>query len=158
LLPGRRHGDPKSSQRAARRTPLPAAAVLTGLLAGLLAGCSGLAATNEEIPATGPDPALNKAVATYINNTFKDRSAYDAFEISDYRWVHTTKGWNWLTCVRFQDHGHPRVYAVFVKETGVVDGRYAVLTDNCAAPAYAPFDLMTGGGSVTLPGALAPLH
>ena len=159
MLPGRRHGDPGASQRPARTAPLPVAAILTGLLAGLLAGCSGLAATNEEIPAIGPDAALSKAVATYMNTTFKDRSAYDAFEISDYRWVHTTKGWNWLTCIRFQDHGHPRVYAVFINEAGsVVDGRYAVLTDNCAAPAYAPLDLMTGAGGVTVPGALAPLH
>jgi hypothetical protein len=156
LRPGKRQGDSGSSQRAA---PLPVAAILTGLLAGFLAGCSGLAATNEEVPTTGPDPALNKVVATYLNGIFKDRSAYDAFEISDYRWVHTVKGWNWLSCIRFQDHGHTRVYAVFIREAGVVvDGRYAVLTDNCAAPAYSPFDLMTGAGSVTMPGALAPLH
>jgi hypothetical protein len=124
----------------------------------LLAGCSGLAATNEEIQTIGPDPTYSKLVATHLNGIFKDRSAYDAFEISDYRWVHTTKGWNWLTCVRFQDHGHTRVYAVFLKETAVVDSRYAVLTDGCAAPAYVPFDLMMGTGSTTGPGALAPLH
>ena len=162
MLPGKRHSDPRSSRRAAGAAPLPVAPVLriflNGFLAGFLAGCSGLAATNEEIPTTGPDPAFNKAVAAYLNAVFKDRSTYEAFEISDYRWVHTVKGWNWLTCVRFQDHGHMRVYAVFVKDTGVVDGRYAVLTDNCGTPAYAPFDLMTGAGSVTGPGALAPLH
>ncbi len=106
----------------------------------------------------GPDPTYSKLVATHLNGIFKDRSAYDAFEISDYRWVHTTKGWNWLTCVRFQDHGHRRVYAVFLKETAVVDSHYAVLTDGCAAPAYAPFDLMMSTGSMTGPGALAPLH
>ncbi len=136
--------------------PLPVAVILTGLLAGLVAGCSGLSAMNE-IPTTGPDPALNKMVATYLNDHFKDRSAYDAFEISEYRWVHTGRGWNWLTCIRFQDHGHTRVYAVFVRET-VVDARYAVLTDDCSSPAYAPFDLMTGAGGVTAPGVLAPLH
>jgi hypothetical protein len=134
------------------------AAFLAGFLAGSLAGCSGLAATNEEIPTIGPDPTYNKLVATYLNGIFKDRSAYEAFEISDYRWVHTIKGWNWLTCVRFQDHGHTRVYAVFLKETAVVNSRYAVLTDGCAAPAYVPFDLMMGAGGATGPGALAPLH
>jgi hypothetical protein len=156
LLPERRHGDPKSSQRAACVARLPVAVILSGLLAGLMAGCSGLAAVTE-VPTTGPDPALNKVVATYLNGLFKDRSAYDAFEISEYRWVHTTKGWNWLTCVRYHDHGNTRVYAVFVKET-VVDARYAVLTDDCSSPAYAPFDLMTGASGVSAPGALAPLH
>jgi hypothetical protein len=155
MLPGKRHRDPRSSRRGA---PSAAAGALAAFLAGSLAGCNGLAATNAEIPAIGPDPTYNKLVATYLGGLFKDRAGYDAFEISDYRWVHTIKGWNWLTCVRFQDHGHTRVYAVFIKDTAVVSGRYAVLTDDCSAPVYAPFDLMTGASSVTAPGALAPLH
>jgi hypothetical protein len=127
------------------------------LAAAALAGCSGLASTNEETPAIGPDPASNKIVANYLNTTFKDRTLYNAFEISDFRWVHTIKGWNWLTCIRFQDHGHPRIYAIFIKGGAIVDSRYAVQTDGCDTSNYIPFDLMAATGA-TSPGTLEPLH
>jgi hypothetical protein len=75
---------------------------------------------------------------------FKNQASYDAFEISPFRWVHSLKGWAWLTCVRFQDQGHPRVYAVFLKDGRIVDTRYAVVTDACDAQTYALFDAMRG--------------
>jgi hypothetical protein len=59
-------------------------------------------------------------------------------------------GWSWITCVRFQDRGHSRTYALFLQSGKVIEGRYAVETDACGAQAYAPFALMTGG--------LQPLH
>jgi hypothetical protein len=54
-------------------------------------------------------------VANYLKNTFKNRASYDAFAISAFRWVHSFSGWAWMTCVRFEDNGHPRAYAVVHK-------------------------------------------
>jgi hypothetical protein len=44
-----------------------------------------------------------------------DRSAFEDFEISGPRWVHPLKGWSWLACVHFTDHGHVRSYALFIQ-------------------------------------------
>jgi hypothetical protein len=119
-------------------------------LAGALAGCSGLAATNEDVPSTSPALSFRELIAGHLKKTFKSYSSYDSFEISDPRWVHSIKGWNWLACVRFQDHGHLRFYAVFFNGDKIIDDRYAVQTDNCDTQAYVPFERMQGG--------LDPLH
>jgi hypothetical protein len=133
-------------QRGAWAALLLAAAALSGFLAG----CSGLAATNEEVQPTAPDPSFREVIAGHLKKTFKNYASYDSFEISDPRWVHSIKGWNWLTCVRFQDHGHLRIYALFLNADKIVDDRYAVQTDNCDTQAYFPFERMQGG--------LEPLH
>ena len=77
-------------------------------------------------------------------------SAYDSFEISDPRWVHSIKGWTWLTCVRFRDQGRVRSYALFLDGNKIVDDRFAVQTDSCDLQAYYPFERMPTG--------LDPLH
>jgi hypothetical protein len=110
------------------------AALLLALL--LLPGCSELALPSEEMPAAGADPSYVNIVAHHLKTLFKNQASYDAFEISPFRWVHSLKGWAWLTCVRFQDQGHPRVYSVFLKDGRVVDGRYAVVTDACDEQSY----------------------
>ncbi len=150
-MPKQRRGAPRFLQNVAYATPLLFAAAV-------LAGCSGLASMTEETPVTGPDPASNKVIADYLNATFKDQNFYNAFEISDFRWVHTINGWNWLACIRFQDHGQTRFYAVFIKGTDIVDNRYAVQTDGCGTAAYASFDLAAGATIVASPSALQPLH
>lgn len=120
------------------------AALLLALL--LLSGCTDLALPNEEMPTAGADPGYAGVVAHYLKNLFKNQavSSYSAFEISPFRWVHSLKGWTWLTCVRFQEQGYQRVYAVFLKDGKVVDGRYAVVTDACNEQTYALFDQMKG--------------
>jgi hypothetical protein len=128
-------------QRGAWAALLLAAAALSGFLAG----CSGLAETNPDIAATGPDPSSREVIATHLKAVFKNYASYRSFEISDPRWVHSIKGWNWLTCVRFQDHGHMRIYALFLNANKIVDDRYAVQTDNCDTQAYFPFERMQGG-------------
>ena len=133
-------------RRGARAAVLLAAAALLGFLAG----CSGIAATTEDIAATGPDPASREVIAAHLKATFKSYASYDSFEIADPRWVHSIKGWNWLTCVRFQDHGHMRIYALFLNANKIVDDRYAVQTDNCDMQTYFPFERMQVG--------LDPLH
>jgi len=119
-------------------------------LSGCLAGCSGIAATNEDIAAMGPDPSSREVIAAHLKAIFKNYVSYDAFEISDPRWVHSIKGWNWLTCVRFQDRGHLRIYALFLNANKIVDDRYSVQTDNCDTQTYVPFERMQVG--------LDPLH
>ena len=74
----------------------------------------------------------------------RNRPAFEGFEISGLRWVHSLKGWSWLACVHFLDHGHLRTYALFLQNDVVVEGRYAVQSDSCAAQSYTSFDIVTG--------------
>ena len=109
-----------------------------------LPGCSELARPSEVgTPAAQPPPYVSLA-AKYFQSVFKERAGYDGFEISAPRWVHSIGGWDWLSCVRFRDHGHSRIYALFIDNTTVTDGRYAVATDGCEAQAYTQFDVATG--------------
>ena len=128
------------------------AALLLAL--SVLLGCSDVALPSEEMPASGPDPGYNKLVANHLKAVFKDRAFYDAFEISASRWVHSIKGWTWMTCIRFQDQGHPRTYVLFIKDRNILDSRYAVQTDACSTQTYVPFDAM----GPTRAGVLGPLY
>jgi hypothetical protein len=150
-IPDRRHGRRYSMPRAAY------ALLAVAALLGMLEGCGGFAATNEEVPTTGPDLSYRETVAAHLRKVFKNSSTYDSFEISDPRWVHSIKGWNWLTCVRFQDRGHLRTYAVFLSGDKVVDDRFAVQTDTCDLQTYSPFERM-GTSPSGIGGGLAPLH
>jgi hypothetical protein len=116
------------------------------LTAVALAGCDGLATTNQAAPESGPDPSYPDVVANYLKSTFKDYTSYEAFEISGPRWVHSFQGWNWLICVRFQDHARKRSYAVFLSGGSIIDGRYATQTDECGTQTYAVFGQMRGAG------------
>ena len=118
------------------------AAVMLALVA--LSGCSNVALPEEGMPAMGADPSYGTIIAGYIKSSLKDSASYGAFEISDVRWVHSVKGWNWLVCVRFQDRGHRRTYAFFLKDKEIVNSRYAVQSDACDAQTYSPFELTTG--------------
>ena len=102
------------------------------------------------MPLTGPDPTYREVVANHLKHVLKNYAAYDSFEISDPRWVHSIKGWTWLTCVRFRDQGRVRSYALFIDGNKIVDDRFAVQTDDCDLQAYYPFERMPTG--------LAPLH
>ncbi|MGA9894378.1 MAG: hypothetical protein WBE48_14535 [Xanthobacteraceae bacterium] len=82
--------------------------------------------------------------AKYLQSVLKDVHTYDGFEISGLRWVTTIKGWSWLACVRFHDHGHTRIYAIVIQDGAVSDARYAVETDSCEAQTPTQFDLVSG--------------
>jgi hypothetical protein len=120
----------------------PSLALLSALV--ILPACSNVALPTEEMPAAGAEPAYRALVANQLNAALKDRASYDAFEISDLRWVHSFKGWSWLACVHFQDRGQRRTYALFISGNTIVDSRYAVQTDACDVATYSPFDLATG--------------
>jgi hypothetical protein len=124
------------------------------LTVALLPGCSDIGLPSEEMPASGAYPWYSDLVANHLKKTFTNRASYDAFAISAFRWVHSFKGWAWMTCVRFQDNGHPRTYAVFIKDGKVIDSRYAVQTDACNTQTYAVFDAM----GPTRAGTLGPLY
>lgn len=106
-------------------------------------GCSELAQPSEAGLPPSP-PAYVPIVANYLQSAFKDRGAFDGYEISGVRWVHAIRGWSWLACVHFQDHGHHRTYALFIQDNTVIDGRYAVETDACEAQTFTQFDVVTG--------------
>jgi hypothetical protein len=108
----------------------------------LTPGCAQLAQQSASPPSTEPAYAL--LASKYLASVMKDRSAFEDFEISGLRWVHSLKGWSWLACVHFTDHGHLRSYALFIQDDAVVDGRYAVETDACGSQTYTPFDMDTG--------------
>jgi hypothetical protein len=111
-------------------------------------------AVSQEMPTSGADPGYNKIVADYLKGIFKNRATYDAFAISAFRWVHSFKGWAWMTCVRFEDNGHPRTYAVFIQDGKVIDSRYDVQIDACSTETYAVFDAMGPSRA----GVLGPLY
>lgn len=112
------------------------------LMLVLLPACAQLAQPTEAPPSTQPPYA--SLVSQYLASILADRASYEDFEISGLRWTHSFKGWSWLACVHFTDHGHVRTYAVFIQNDVVVDGRYAVETDACGSQTFTPFDVVTG--------------
>jgi hypothetical protein len=140
----------KSLRDVARRSALMLAFVL-------LSSCSSVTEPPED-SAASIDPSYTSLMATFIRTTLKGSATYQNFEISEPRWVHAVIGWSWLVCLRFQDQGHRRTYAFFIKGKAIADSRYAVQADACGAATYSPFNLMadaTGAGAV---GGQGPLY
>lgn len=125
---------------------------MIGLALLVLPGCSELAQTSEAAPPS-PPPSYTGLVAKYLQTTFnKNAATFDGYEISPPRWVHSIRGWTWLVCVHFHDHGPRRSYVVLIQDGTVVDSHYAVETDTCESQTFTPFDLATGElGRSTLP-------
>jgi hypothetical protein len=126
-------------------TPLRRAACGAAVALALvtLPACSELAQSGESTPPEAKPPYAALA-AKHLQSMLKDRAAYDDFEISGLRWIHSVKGWDWLACVHFHERGHLRTYALFISNDAIVDSRYAVETDACEPQTYTPFDLVTG--------------
>jgi len=124
----------------------------------ILSGCTNIALPRDDAQPPAVDPGYRTIIANRLKESFKTLSSYDSGEISDPRWVHSMKGWGWLFCVRFQDHGHRRTYALFISGSGIIDSRYAVQRDACDAPNYSPFDLATGATVPTAIGNPGPLY
>jgi len=103
-------------------------------------GCPQIAQPSE----AATPPAYAALAAKYFSETMADRVSFENFEISELRWVHGLKGWSWLACVHFVDHGHLRTYALFIQNNAVIDARYAVQLDSCGSQSYTPFDVVTG--------------
>ncbi len=117
---------------------------LLALMLLTLSGCVQIAQTSEAAAPPAEQPAYAALAAKYFSSTMGDRAAFENFEISGLRWVHALKGWSWLACVHFADHGRLRTYALFIQNEDVIDGRYAVQSDSCGSQSYTPFDLVTG--------------
>jgi hypothetical protein len=126
-----------ASANAARRA-------LFALTLAVVAGCTELAQPSEAGAPPSQEPPYAALAAKYLSSAMRDRTAFGGFEISGPRWVHSLKGWSWLACVHFLDHGHLRTYALFMQNDVVVEGRYAVQSDSCGAQSYTPFDMVTG--------------
>jgi len=123
-----------------------------------LLGCSNMVVQDDPMPAAGPDPAYGTIVSHRLKELFKNLSSSDAVEISRPSWVHTMIGWSWLSCVHFQDQGHRRTFAFFIRGSDIIDARFAVQTDGCGAQNYASLDLATGAIASAAAGEPAPLH
>jgi len=107
----------------------------------MLAQCS--AVPRDDATPAAPPQNYGALVANTLK-TFKGFADYSDFQISSPRWVHTMTGWNWLTCVRYADHGRQRFYSFFISGNAVANGRYDVRTDRCGAQQYAPLNLTSG--------------
>ena len=147
---------PRTNSATVRSRLLSISCVLLALMVALLPGRAQLAQSSEAPPEVQPPYA--SLTSQYLASVMVDRASYEDFEISGLRWVHSFKGWSWLACVHFTDHGHVRTYAIFIQNNAVVDGRYAVQTDACGSQTYTPFDMVTGTlGRPTITG-LPPIH
>lgn len=116
-----------------------AAPIMTAML---LSACSAVPLAGNAAP-----PASPANYGVLVGNTlrgFNGYSGYSNFAISAPRWVHAATGWNWLTCVRYDDRGQRRTYAFFMDTNAIVTARYGVLADQCGAQQYLPFDAATG--------------
>jgi hypothetical protein len=107
-------------------------------------GYAQIAQPSENATPPAEQPAYAALAAKYFSETMADRLSFENFEISELRWVHGFKGWSWLACVHFVDHGHLRTYALFIQNNAVIDARYAVQVDSCGSQSYTPFDVVTG--------------
>lgn len=112
------------------------------LLGAALGGCSEIARTDADPPQA--EPPVASLAAGFMQSSFKDRSMLEGFEISQPRWVHSLVGWSWIACVRFREQGRQRSYTLFIQNNAIVDSRYSVETDACAAQTYSPFDVDSG--------------
>ena len=125
------------------KTLLYLSCAFLALMLALLPGSAQLAQPGEAPPSV--EPPYVSLTSKYLASIMKDPTTYyEDFEISEVRWVHSFKGWSWLACVHFTDHGHLRTYAIFIQNDAVVDGRYAVQADACGSQTYTPFDLTMG--------------
>jgi len=137
--------------------PLQHATQRVALALVLLAGCSSLAEPQPGAPTAALNADYRSMIATHLKSIFAKSPLTGPAEISNPRWVLANRGWSWQVCVRFQDRGHQRTYALFFKGSEFLDERYAVLTDACAAQTYSEFDLGSGlmrPGAVGDPGPL----
>ena len=124
-----------------------------------LIGCTAIDFTKQQAPAAGPDGrAYNGLVADDLKKSFADPSVYSSFEISEFRWVHSLKGWNWRVCVRFQEQERQRSYVLFIKDNSIVDSRYAVETDACDSESYSPLNVGIGATYRAAPGGQEPIY
>ncbi len=129
--------------RPAARLPKCCTSQTAALLAAsiVLAHCS---AVPPEDPTQPAPPANYGALVSTALKGFKGFADYSNFGISGLRWIHAASGWSWLTCVRYVDHGQQRFYTFFINGNTVVNARYDVRTDQCAAQQYVPFDAAAG--------------
>jgi hypothetical protein len=139
--------------RSAPSPGLPAAALLAASM--LLAQCGVALPEDATLP---PPPANYGALVAKSLPAFKNLPNYSNFQISPLRWVHAETGWNWLTCLRYTDHGATRYYSFFVAGNSIVNDRYDVRTDQCPAQQYVPFDATTGTVGSPTPFTQQPIY
>jgi|SRR5689334_23256573 len=123
--------------------PTPARCAFSAVMLLASSACTQIAQSEMATP-PADQPAYAAIAAKYLASSMADRAAFENFEISGLRWVHALKGWSWLACVHFADHGHRRTYALFMQNDAVVEARYAVQSDSCGSQSYTPFDIVTG--------------
>jgi hypothetical protein len=141
VIPPESRSDEKSSAilRCAQRFGARCVALLAAC--ALLAQCSAVPMESAAAPSL---PSNYGVLASNTVKGFQQFKTYSDLGIAAPRWVHVETGWNWLVCLRYEDRGHRRYYAIFIQGDSVVNSRYEILTDRCGAQQYVPFDLMTG--------------
>ncbi len=97
-----------------------------------------------EDPAQPSPPANYSALISKSLKGFKDFAHFTNVQVSGLRWVDAITGWSWLVCVRYDEQQRQRFYAFFIDNNSIVNARYDVSTDRCAAQHYVPLDVATG--------------
>lgn len=115
--------------------------------AALLAASLAIAHCSTVPPESSAQQAAPANYGVLVSNVlkgFNGFSGYSNFAISGLRWVHTTSGWSWLVCVRYDDRGRQLYYSFFIIDNSIVAARYDVRTDQCRAQQYLPLNAATG--------------
>ncbi len=71
-------------------------------------------------------------------------------EVSGVRRVFHFTGWTWLACLRVNARQQPVTYAVFIRDSAVVDWRSNVQIDRCEAQVYQPLGTFRANAGLTL--------
>jgi hypothetical protein len=68
-----------------------------------------------------------------------------ALTVSPLRKSHTVAFADWMACVRGEEEGHRRIFAVFYRDRKIADFRHAVVIDGCDAEPYERLELESSG-------------
>jgi hypothetical protein len=68
-----------------------------------------------------------------------------ALTVSPLRKSHTVAFADWMACVRGEEAGQRRIFAVFYRDRKIADFRHAVVIDGCDTEPYERLDLDSGG-------------
>ena len=106
----------------------PVRAYLPFLLAGLLCGCSASDLVENWSASPAPDlsqPNYRRIIADNIKTIFPKQDPIGDLEISGLRRVDHLRGPAWLACLKLNARSNPQLYAIFIRDSKIVDWRSA---------------------------------
>jgi len=112
---------------------------LSPVFAGLiLAGCSLGADPGAFAPLDSPNVPSIAALAGKIADTFKLVKLTGYPRVSEVRKAPVSALGDWIVCLRSDAESDPRVYALLIQNSDIVDYRLALIIDGCANERFGP--------------------